>query len=265
MRIEAATGPIHVWTPPGASSRRGTVLYVHGYGTTADDAMGRYRLEEQFLDSGLDATFVVPEAPRSRYDPVRFPSLAALLDEVRRHTMLGTGPVVAVGHSGAFRTLVHWLSDPRLSHIILLDALYGRYDDFLKWGRDPSHRLTVVVGPDTTPPSERLVKALGGRVLARIPTDVRPYWFDRVIGMHSQYSHMGLVSNDVVIPVLLRRTMIARLGGRSPVPPRPRPVWPWVLVALSGLLVGGSAWYFWRRTRHAPEALPVAVHGPNLD
>jgi predicted alpha/beta hydrolase family esterase len=103
-------------TDPG----RPTVVYVHGYYVNAAEAVTKYKLFDQFRASGVQATFIVPEAPKSNDQPVYFTDLGELL----AYVTVGNGPVVAVAHSGGFRTILKWLSNPKLKSIALLDALY---------------------------------------------------------------------------------------------------------------------------------------------
>ena len=56
-----------------------------------------------------------------------------------------TKRLVAVGHSGAYRTLALWLANERLDTVVLLDAVYGEYS-FIPWVRESqSHRLVNIV------------------------------------------------------------------------------------------------------------------------
>jgi hypothetical protein len=58
---------------------------------------------------------VAIEAPLSNFQDVSWKSLEELLRTVRNRTPfpLPLGPLVVVGHSGGFRTILLWLRDPR--------------------------------------------------------------------------------------------------------------------------------------------------------
>jgi hypothetical protein len=235
-RIDTAHGTVHVWAPPGyRAEKAGVAVYVHGYYTDVDDAWDEHHLAAQFAASGCNALFIVPEAPRGNRHEVYWPSLGDLLREVRRHTGLvmpwgghepGPGPgdgIVALGHSGAYRTLLEWLDERQLGHIVLLDGLYGNEQPFLDWlassqprGAHRGHRLTIV-GLDTLRWSELVASEQPGAYgldwipdqLADVPEAARAA---RLVHVRSQYAHMELVTEGKAIPVLLRMSGLPALA-----------------------------------------------------
>jgi hypothetical protein len=217
-RVGTPNGIVHVWRPDAYdAATAGTVVYVHGYYASADTAWSDDRLARQFRQSGANALFVVPEAPSSGEDEVVWPSLAALLDTVRGDTgqTVPAGPLVVVGHSGAVRTIERWLADRRVSHVILLDAVYGNVTPFRTWlvrGHGGPGRLIVVAG-DTLPKATGMVRGLWGVArLSRVPEDGSSFSHSvrqsRVILMRSQYEHMAMISDGRVIPVVLGLTSL---------------------------------------------------------
>lgn len=223
-RIALEEGVLHVWRPPGYRPQRaGVVLFVHGYHVTADRAWNRHRLVEQFKMSRQNALFVVVDGPSAPGEAVKFPSLGKVLLLVSRHARqkLPHGHIVAIGHSAGYRTVSQWLDYRYLSHVILLDALYAKEDDFHGWmtsGRHHDwHRLTLVA-KDTRDHARRFMRRFQGRPVVRrdrIPESYpdlskrersAPFLF-----MDSQYGHSALVTNKKVIPVLLRRTRLRLL------------------------------------------------------
>jgi hypothetical protein len=148
--------------------------------------MVAHRLPEQFAASGVDATFLVPEAPKSG-SHVSFPNLQELLTYAGKPN---ASPVVAVGHSAAHMTIRKWLGNPRLKHIILLDALYGTtsYNLFKAWAQQPGHTLQIV-GADCSGCTGSASRKLAGELGI-------PY--------HHATSHMGIVENGEWTPALLR-------------------------------------------------------------
>ncbi|MEO7733341.1 MAG: hypothetical protein ABIY55_20435 [Kofleriaceae bacterium] len=88
-----------------------------------DGAWSGHHLAAQFRASGLNALFVACEAPGDATQPVAWTSLRELLELVLRATgALPDGRVVAIGHSGAHRTLVRWLDEPRLDTMALVEV-----------------------------------------------------------------------------------------------------------------------------------------------
>lgn len=230
-RIKTVNGPVHVWTPPGYQpATAGVVLYVHGYYTRLDAAWRKHRLPAQFAASGRNALFIVPEAPARGRDEVSWRSLGDLIREVRRHTGLAQpwGSIVAVGHSGAYRTLLHWLDDRRLAHVILLDGLYGNEDAFLAWldaAKRPPNRLTLI-GLDTLRWSELAAPEHPDRYqldwlpdrLSDIPADARGA---RFLHICSQRGHMDIVTEGQVLPLLLQLSPLPAAASPRPLPRSP--------------------------------------------
>lgn len=186
-RWVTSEGPVHVSIPPQGGQV--TVVYVHGFWTSVDDAWVQHRLAEQL--GGVDAAIIAPEAPSGPGQPVRFPSLARLLEAVEQQT--GTKlpeHVIAIGHSGAYRTLSHWVNDERVKSVVLLDAFYGGaapWERFLS--QDPSRTLTVVA---------RATQKQSAPFCAKHP---------EVRCTVSKLSHMEIVTKGTVIPQVLRSVL----------------------------------------------------------
>jgi len=118
---------------------------------------------------------------------------------------LPKGELVAVGHSGAYRTLVLWLQQPALHTLVLLDAAYGEEDQFMAWARDDRHRL-INVASDTIQesnwmhqylPSTRRVYGLPNDW----PADARTA---RVLYVRTAIGHMPMITEGVALPLALR-------------------------------------------------------------
>lgn len=213
-RVVTSRGPIHLFRPAGYNRKTaGIVLYVHGLYTRVDDAWREHRLAEQFAASRRNALFIAPEAPAAAAEPPVWTDLPELLSTAMSLSELPwpRGSVVAVGHSGAYRTLVTWLDTPSLRHIVLVDALYGNEADFRAWlNRRAGNRMTVVVR--TTEKWTRVLlratphAARASRVPASIGQLSRAQRGAKLLSMRSQYGHMELVTGGKTIPVLLHRT-----------------------------------------------------------
>ncbi len=220
VRIETRHhGPIHVWVPDGYDPEHaGVVVYVHGYFANVDDAWREYKLAHQFDASGLDAMFIACEAPTSPVDAVSWPSLSELLARVDAEPSLElpAGPVIAVGHSGAHRTLSEWLGDPDLHTLVLLDALYGKVDEVEQWvTSSPEHRL-IDVSVITRPWAEQLHGDLPETVVYEGLPSVRADHGKsarsaRVVHVRARVGHMPLVTNGRALPTVLRTLRLPRV------------------------------------------------------
>jgi hypothetical protein len=217
-RLDTPQGPVHVWAPAGYDRATAqTIVYVHGYFTDVDGAWQKDELPAQFARSGLNALFIACEAPSSYDQPVRWTSLAQLLEAVRTgiDDPLPRGPVIAVGHSAAFRTLTAWLPEHELDTLVLFDAAYET-DQFVAWvNASKAHRL-IDVGDDTRAWTERLHSALPDTIVVdHVPapgSDELPVGA-RVLYIKSDVGHMPLVEDGVALPVVLRALTARRVTG----------------------------------------------------
>jgi hypothetical protein len=221
-RIGTARGTIWAWRPAGYRARdAGVCIYLHGYFTTVDQAVADHRLAEQFAASGRNAIFIAAEAPSWNGEDGAWPDLDDLLAETFRRTGLKapTGPVVVVGHSGAFRPILSWLGHPRLEEILLLDGLYRGEAQFKTWlegaGLGPRRRL-VLVSDETYPAAEALVATIPGAVsLPEVPAPDHGLGgagrAARLIHVKSQHAHMAIVESGEVVPVLLHDSHLPAL------------------------------------------------------
>ena len=220
-RIKTAQGAVHVWVPEDYDRETaGTVVYVHGYYTDADGAWREHELAKQFRRSHQNALFIVPDAPAGNDDSVKWPALKDLRHAVARANIrLPDGPIIVMGHSGAFRTVMQWVDHKLVDQIILLDALYAgesAFDEFIKSGKRADDHKLIVVGAGTAEASaafsakykfavarEKFPDALGGFSKSERRA--------KLLYIHSQYEHMGIVTSGKVIPILLRMTPLKAL------------------------------------------------------
>jgi hypothetical protein len=206
--------------PPGYKrDTAGTVVYIHGYYTDADGAWKDHNLARQFKASGQNAIFVVPDAPSGNSEQVHWPALTDLRKAISRANIkLPDGPVVVMGHSGAFRTVMKWVDHKLVTQVILLDALYGgerAFDDFIDTGKRAAQHKLIVVGSDTATASKAFVKQYPFAVARdAMPASVGGFKkrekTAKLLYIRSQYGHMQIVTSGKVIPLLLRLTPLKR-------------------------------------------------------
>jgi hypothetical protein len=222
-RFETKNGPVHVWRPPGYwHPKAGIVVYVHGFWTNVDEAWTEHKLAEQFLASKQNALFIVPEAPSRLHAPLHWRSLGDLIREVRRQTKLKRpwGHVVVMGHSGAYRSITLWLDFRHLTHLILLDAMYGREEQFRRWvyNRRRNNRLMVIAADTlrvTEPWIRRQKNAVTMDLIPEFYEDFRPPEKKaKLLYMRSQFEHMDIVTQGKVIPIALRLTRLGKTKYR---------------------------------------------------
>src|SRR5262249_44753492 len=115
---------------------------------------------------------------------------------------LPTSRLVAVGHSGAYRTLAAWLANPRLDTVVQLDALYIEYG-LLPWMRaSKDHRLVNIVY-ETGNVSEYLHRWLPGtQRVDGLPAGGLPD--ARILYVKTDVGHWELVTAGVALPLALR-------------------------------------------------------------
>ncbi len=218
-RIKTAHGPVHVWIPRGYDARRAeTIVYVHGFYTHVDGAWTNYKLARQFAASAINAMFIAPEAPASGAEPVSWTKLTDLLAAVEA----GIGRpwprrrLVTIGHSGAWRTLLGWLDEPRIDTIVLVDAAYGEIEKYKNWILGDEKRRLIDVGDNTRAWTDALHAQLPDTVvLEDFPSLAegmpRELTRARIVYIKSKIGHMPLVTDGVALPMLLRMLRAKRL------------------------------------------------------
>ncbi len=220
-RINTSAGSVHVWVPADYNRETaGTVIYVHGYWTNADGAWRDHELARQFKASHQNAMFIVPDAPASNADSVNWPALKDLRRAVTRANLhLPDGPVIVMGHSGAFRTIMQWVDHRLVEQIILLDAMYAgeaAFDEYIGNGKRADEHKLIVVAASTAEASSAFAKKYKFAVAREKMPDSASGFSKREKGakllyIRSQYEHMAIVTSGKVIPALLHLTPLKAL------------------------------------------------------
>jgi hypothetical protein len=210
-RLETPHGVVHVWLPPEYDAATAqTVIFVHGYKTDLETMWNGAQLPQQFASSGVNAMYIAPEAPYAKLVPMVWPSLDALLQTVTTGTgrALPHGRIVAIGHSGAYRTIVLWLPNVKLQSIVLLDGAYGELDRFALWVRASKAHRFINIAYETQSFSNFMHQSMPGTVridglpeAADFDDDARKA---RVLYVRTDVGHWPLVLDGVAIPAALR-------------------------------------------------------------
>lgn len=218
-RLDTARGAVHVWAPADYdAATAATVVFVHGYWIDVDTAWESYRLAQQFALSGINALFIAPEAPSTKWAPIAWPSLGELVATVadRVDVALPSSRLVAVGHSGAYRTLAPWLAHPTLDTVVMLDALYVEYG-VLPWVRASKQRRLVNIVYETGRSS--------GYLHRRLPSTTRVDGLRReglpdarILYVRTDVGHWELVTDGVALPLALRAIGVPSVASAPDVP-----------------------------------------------
>jgi hypothetical protein len=220
-RIKTKKGPVHVWVPKGYYRKTaGIVIYLHGYHTKVDKAIVDYKLLQKFKKSRQNAMFIIPETPSSQKEAVKWNSMTLLKRAViRSNIRLPNGATVVIGHSGAFRTIRKWANHKLLAQIILLDAMYGGFNEFasfIKSGKHAKNHKLIIIGASTAKASKAFFKQYKFSVVRNnMPSAFRRFTkrqkSAKLLYIKSQYNHYQIVRNNTVIPVILRLTPLRLL------------------------------------------------------
>jgi hypothetical protein len=242
-RLLTPNGPVHVWQPRGYdAASAGTVLYVHGYYNNVDTAWVQHALAEQFAASKVNALFIVPEAPTGSGEEVFWPVLSDLLAEVEKQLpgIYARAPIVAAGHSGAWRTMGLWTEEKdsarQVDTFVLLDGMYGMEDKFQAWlalrPKSDEPRMTLVSKDTANRAAPFLAGIAGARRRAALPETYRALTASektvRVLEIASDLGHMEIVTSGKVLPVLLHRSPLRSVkvpasGTKPKKPEEPTP------------------------------------------
>ncbi|MGN6108765.1 MAG: hypothetical protein ACTHU0_26910, partial [Kofleriaceae bacterium] len=177
-------------------------------------------LARQFKASRQNAMFIVPDAPSGNHEQVKWPALTDLRRAVTRGNIkMPDGPIIVMGHSGAFRTVMTWVDHRMVDQIILLDALYAgesAFDEFIKSGKRADDHKLIVVGAGTAESSLGFARRYKFAVAReRMPDSLTGFTKRergaKLLYIRSQYEHMGIVTSKKVIPLLLRLTPLKAL------------------------------------------------------
>ncbi|MBA3452495.1 MAG: hypothetical protein H0T42_05290 [Deltaproteobacteria bacterium] len=220
LRLDGPHGPIHVWIPAGYRAETGaTIVYVHGYFNPVDVAWTSHQLPEQAALSGLNAILIAPEAPVQQKVGVNYPDLSELIRFVEDKAVVqrGAALTVAIGHSGAYRTIYEWLDEPMLDQVILVDAMYGDEDTIVEWAKASDRHRLIMIGEDTVLGTEAVAAKLPEIVtLDRFPPTYEMWPAEaksaRLLYIRSQFSHMPLVTEGYALPAVLRLLPVERLA-----------------------------------------------------
>lgn len=219
-RLETPRGAVHTWSPYGYAPETAIlVLYVHGYHIDLDNAWLGQGLPEQFGVSRINALFVACEAPSNPTDHVRWESLSDLLSTVEQATgdSFPKGRVVAIGHSGAYRTIAHWVREPRLETLVLFDAGYGPITPFLQWINGRPDRRLISFASDTIRWTTALHRRLpttftiDGVASLGDPRVIDAVQAQRIVHIRSELDHMQLVRGATALPAALQLIRAPRL------------------------------------------------------
>jgi hypothetical protein len=212
FRLDTERGPVHVWIPDGYDpATAASVVYVHGYHIDVSQAWTEHRLPQQFALSGINAMFIAAAAPRDKADSVVWPSLNALVASVaaRLSLRMPTQRLVAIGHSGAYRTLALWLDSPTLDTIVLLDAVYGEYS-FASWVRASKARRLINIAHETIAYSNEMHRQLPTtRRVDGLPLEGLPD--APIVYAKTGVGHLSLVTDGVALPFALRAIGVERV------------------------------------------------------
>jgi hypothetical protein len=217
-RLDTARGAVRIWAPAEYdAATAAAVVFVHGYWIDVDEAWASYRLPQQFALSGINALFIAAEAPQTKWDPVAWPSLAELVRTVADQvTVTVPARLVAVGHSGAYRTLAPWLANPALDTVVMLDAQYLEYG-LLPWLRASTQRRLINIVYETTRFSDYLHRRLPSttRVEGLPPAGLPD---GRILHVRTDVGHWELVTDGVALPLALRALGVPRVASAPEVP-----------------------------------------------
>ncbi len=220
LRLEGPHGPIHVWIPASyRADTAATIVYVHGYFNNVDQAWTAHQLPEQAALSGLNAILIAPEAPVQQKVAVNYPDLTELIRFVEDEAGIvrGAALTVAIGHSGAYRTIYEWFDEPMLDQVILMDAMYGDEDPIVAWATVSDRHRLIMIGEDTVLGAEAIAAKLPDIVtLDRFPP-AHEMWpaeakAARLLYIRSQFAHMPLVAEGNALPSVLRLLPVERLA-----------------------------------------------------
>jgi hypothetical protein len=193
------------------------VIYLHGWRNNIDTALSKYKLPQQFYESGKNAILVFPEGPRNAPDSFagkfedagglqRFVTdvVAFLFNESRIKTR-SLGKIILSGHSGAYHGISYALMrggmPDVISEVYLFDALYGQTEKYARWiDRYPGKMITIYTDSGgTKEETELLMEDLDGwkipyRAVEERSITASDLHDNRLVFVHTDLEHDMVVS-----------------------------------------------------------------------
>lgn len=138
------------------------VVHLHGWSNHVSNVLDKYRLREQFAESGVNAILLVPQGPKDatdsgggklEMDPGAFKSLMEevsefLVHQGKLHTRT-IGKIVLSTHSGGYAVtsaiLDHGGLTNHITDVLLFDSAYGGLDRFAAWKSGGRNRRLVSI------------------------------------------------------------------------------------------------------------------------
>lgn len=193
------------------------VLYFHGWNNNIDKACTKFNLIEQFSESKKNAIFIFPEGPKNSPDSFggkleEKNGFINLIDDVLKFLLekgeintTDIGSIILAGHSGAYRVisfcLFHGGLTPKISDVILFDALYGNTEYFSNWIENFDGRFINIYTDNGGTKSEtenmmsdfdsKGIKYFSGEELEVKVDDLLE---NRLIFIHSDLSHSQVIN-----------------------------------------------------------------------
>ena len=214
-------GPVHVFFPGGWSEDAGITIFVHGWDLKgrrdpwyADALIEDFGIERKVESSFNNSAFVVIESKVGKGKPIYWANIDDLYTLLNKNQITPHRRVHAIGHSGAFANIAMWLNDMALEHVSLLDATYGKYNDFASWSLGDEERaldIGVHKGSGTHKGAWNILKKLPDyHTYQKMPEDMG---ICRTEYLVFPYSHMRWVEEDDVMIMILNRAQRIRNRG----------------------------------------------------
>jgi len=193
------------------------ILYFHGWYNNIDTASTQFKIIEQVSQSNKNAIFIFPEGPKNAPDSFggkleEKNGLKNLIGDVLKILLEkgkiyseNVGDIILAGHSGAYRVisfcLKHGGLTPKVSDVILFDALYSNTEHFTYWIENYNGRFINIYTDNggTKSKTENMMKDFDNRGIAyfnakELDVNLNDLQNNRLIFIHSDLTHNEVIS-----------------------------------------------------------------------